>query len=119
MIIGKLINPQIIYKDGQKHSFSNDLVLEQDGIEIERRPISLPYNMPDPEIEILVKNMVVQKQQDIAYAEAYAIHANTQRELNPSISDEDIIATFTFEPPIIEPQEVLQWDWPLFDEEGA
>ena len=61
MITGKLINPRIIFKGAEKHSFDNTLVYEQDGVEIERHDINLPYSMPDAEIEALVKQMVVDK----------------------------------------------------------
>lgn len=61
MILAKLINPQIFYVDGVKTSFDNTLIFEQDGVEIERRTINLPYDMPDPDIEVLVKQMAVDK----------------------------------------------------------
>lgn len=61
MILAKLINPQIFYKDGVKTTFDNTLVFEQDGVEIERRTINLPYAMPDADIEVMVKQMAVDK----------------------------------------------------------
>ncbi len=61
MILAKLINPQIFYVDGEKDNFTNTLIFEQDGVEIERRDINLPYAMPDPEIEALVKQMAVDR----------------------------------------------------------
>ncbi len=61
MIIAKLINPQIFYVDGVKTSFANTLIFEQDGVEIERKEVSFSYDMPDAEIEALVKQMAVDK----------------------------------------------------------
>jgi hypothetical protein len=61
MIIAKLINPQIFFVDGEKTSFTNTLILEQEGAEIERRDINPPYATPDAEIEALVKQMAVDK----------------------------------------------------------
>ena len=116
MIIAKLINPQIFYVDDVKESFTNTLIFEQDEIEIERREINLPYAMPDPEIETMVKQMAVDKANDIARAEAYASHSALMKEENPDISEEDILANFVFEELDIGEQEGLQWDWPLFDE---
>jgi hypothetical protein len=83
MIIAKLINPQIFYVDGVKTSFDNTLIFEQDGVEIERRNINLPYDKHDAEIEALVKQMVVDKAAELEIAQ--------------------------------DPQDTLQWDWPLFD----
>ena len=83
MILAKLINPQIIYSEGEKISFDNTLIYEQDGVELARNNINLPYAMPDAEIEALVKQMAV-----------------------------DYAATLEI---IQDPQDTLQWDWPLFD----
>lgn len=70
MILAKLINPQIFYKDGVKFSFDNTLVFEQDGVEIERRNINLPYGTHDAEIEVLVKQMAVDKSAELGLTQS-------------------------------------------------
>lgn len=60
MITAKLINPQVYYKNGAPDSFDNTLILsDENGVELDRRTINLPYAMPDPEIEDMVKMMAV------------------------------------------------------------
>ena len=116
MIIAKLINPQIIYNtSGEKISFDNTLIFKQDGVELKRTSINLPYAMPDHDIEVMVKQMAVDKAKDIAREEAYAVHSASQKEANPDITEEDILSSFVFEEPDVATQDTLQWDWPLFD----
>lgn len=65
MLIGKLINPRLILKNGTKFRFENTLVIERNGQEIDRMDVGFPYSMPDEEIKTQVKNMVVQYALDI------------------------------------------------------
>jgi hypothetical protein len=94
MITGKLINPRIIYKDGEKYRFENTLVLERDGIEIDRMDIGYLYAMPDPEIEQKVKEFIVQYAYDLALSELEEGQELPKKQ------------------PL---QDTLQWDWMEWD----
>lgn len=58
MVEGRLINPRIVFSEAIKWSFDNTLVIYSDGEEVHRVELKLPYDMPDPDIEILVSQMV-------------------------------------------------------------
>jgi hypothetical protein len=85
MIIARLINPRIIYKDGVRHAFENTLIYfdTEANQEIQRDDLNLPYEMPDPEIEELVKSKAMAKANELGIEQSL--------------------------------QESVEWDWPSED----
>jgi hypothetical protein len=64
MILAKLINPRVITdENGNKVYFENDLILIDDetGETVERVTLNLPYEIPDAEVEKMVKQRAFDK----------------------------------------------------------